>query len=200
MLTHSHAGVSLVELMIGLAILSLLLVLGMPSFTIYLQNSKLRSAADTLYASMQEARAEAVRHNAQVEFVLTDDDPTIANVDTVTPSPTGHNWLLRLVVAPPAPDSRFIDGKSGNEGSGQAQGVTPWVTLNGGAVSSVIFNGLGNLFTPTTTATFTITPPDPSLCVANGGTLRCLNVVVSVGGTARMCDPAVTAVGDTRKC
>jgi type IV fimbrial biogenesis protein FimT len=37
-------------------------------------------------------------------------------------------------------------------------------------------------------------------CADSGGKMRCLRVMVSPGGQARMCDPAIVAVGDTRTC
>jgi type IV fimbrial biogenesis protein FimT len=41
------------------------------------------------------------------------------------------------------------------------------------------------------------------LCKANGGDMRCLQIVVTPGGRVRMCDPSVDAVAnpnDTRAC
>jgi type IV fimbrial biogenesis protein FimT len=202
-LIDNHAGVSLVELMIGLAIMALLLVMGMPSFTTYLQNAKLRASAESFYAGVQKARAEAVSRNAQVEMILTTDDPILANDSTTNTSSTAQNWMVRLVNAPPASAQRFIEGKSGAEGSGQAQGVTPSVQVSGtdsggNAIASVGFNGFGGT-TLANQAQFDYTNPTGGAC-APTGPMRCLRVVVSVGGQARLCDPAINAASDTRKC
>ena len=34
----------------------------------------------------------------------------------------------------------------------------------------------------------------------DGGNMRCLRIDISLGGEARMCDPAVTDATDPRKC
>jgi type IV fimbrial biogenesis protein FimT len=34
----------------------------------------------------------------------------------------------------------------------------------------------------------------------DGGSMRCLRIDISVGGEARMCDPAVADATDPRKC
>ena len=66
MLRRAQAGVSLVELMIGLAIIGFLLFLGVPQFSNFLQNTQIRNAAETTLAGLTLARAEAVRRNAPV--------------------------------------------------------------------------------------------------------------------------------------
>ncbi len=188
-------GFTLVELMIGLVILAFLLMMGVPAFTTMIQNSKLRSTAETLYAGLQSARAEAVKRNAAVQFIMTDDAGDSSSTQTATASTTGRNWLIR-VQDPATLIYTFVEAKNSAEGSGQSS--TPSVSVSG-TVSSVTFNGFGGT-TLGSAATFTVTNPTGGACKASGGPMRCLNIVVSVGGQARMCDPAVTATGDTRKC
>ncbi len=189
-------GFSLIELMIGVALLALLLMLGLPAFSTYLQNAKLRAAAENFYAGAQMARAEAVRRNAQVEIVLTNDDANVGNTNDAVLSPTGKNWIIRAL-DPTTGQYSYIEGKSMLEGSGQAS--APSVQIDGGLIASIAFNGFGAT-TLAGTATFAFSNPAGGDCAALGGPMRCLNVAVSVGGQARMCDPAVTAAGDTRKC
>ncbi len=187
-------GVSLIELMIGLAIFAILMSIGVPAFTSYIQNAKIRSAAEVLQAGVQTARAEAVRRNASVQFLLTDDAGDSSSAQTTNLSTTGRNWLIRAQ-DPATMIFTFIEGKSMAEGAGQSS--TPSVTITG-TVSSVTFNGFGgtNL---AAAATFAVANSAGGAC-APTGPMRCLSVVVSVGGQARMCDPAVTATGDTRRC
>lgn len=187
-------GVSLIELMIGLAIFAFLMSIGVPAFTTYIQNAKIRSAAEVLQAGVQTARAEAVRRNASVQFLLTNDAGDSSSVQTTNLSTTGRNWLIR-VQDPATMIFSFIEGKSMSEGAGQSS--TPSVTITG-TVSSITFNGFGgtNL---ASAATFAVANSAGGAC-APTGPMRCLSVVVSVGGQARMCDPAVTATGDTRRC
>ncbi len=187
-------GFSLVELMIGLAIFAFLMAMGVPAFTTYLQNAKLRSTVETFQAGIQTARAEAVRRNLPVQLILTDDPGDSSSVQTTNLSTTGRNWIIR-VQDPTTLIFSFIEAKSSAEGSGQTS--TPSVVVTG-TDSSVTFSGFGST-TLAGTATFAFTNPVGGAC-APAGPMRCLNVVVSVGGQSRMCDPAVATVGDTRRC
>lgn len=60
---RSTRGLTLIELMIGLAVLALLISLAAPSFRQALARSRLSSAASEFTAAVQLARAEAIRAN-----------------------------------------------------------------------------------------------------------------------------------------
>ena len=57
-----------------------------------------------------------------------------------------------------------------------------------------------DMLPPGNLATFQVTNPMGGTCAADGGEMRCLSVVVTSAGQVRMCDPAVTASTDPRKC
>lgn len=78
----SAAGLTLIELMIGITILALLLLLGLPGYATWIQSSKIRTASESVQSGLQLARAEAVRRNTQVSFALTGND---WSVDVVNP-------------------------------------------------------------------------------------------------------------------
>jgi type IV fimbrial biogenesis protein FimT len=191
-----QAGFSLIELMIAIAIMGVLLSLGVPAFTTYINNAKLRATAQSFLAGVQQARSEAVRRNANVDFVLTNEDFAGAAFATVAPSTSGQNWFIRT-----SDLATFVEGKYGVEGSGRAAGETSPVQV-AGSVSSLTFTGLGST-TLMGAATFSFSNPTGGAC-APTGPIRCLDVRVSAGGQARLCDPAVsaaaTAAGDTRGC
>jgi type IV fimbrial biogenesis protein FimT len=92
--------------------------------------------------------------------------------------------------APSAP--RVIQRRAGNDGSRNAQ-------VNAG-LSSVTFNSLGRV-TPVPAGNIAINVSNPSAgtCEADGGTVRCLRIVVSPAGQVRMCDPNTTSP-DPRAC
>jgi prepilin-type N-terminal cleavage/methylation domain-containing protein len=75
-------GFTLVEFMIGLAIIGILIVAGAPGFATFLQNSHIRNAAEALQNGLTLARVEAVRRNTNVEFVL---------------DPGNYSWTVRCV-------------------------------------------------------------------------------------------------------
>lgn len=187
-------GFSLIEVMIAVALIGVLAAAGLPSFKEFMQNSKIRSTAGTFYAGVQAARAEAIRRNVAVQFVLTTDDPTDANKNTTNLSTNAANWLVRT--ADPAIPGAFlyIMGKSAAEGAGGSQTVQ----VDGGGTTTITFTPFGGT-TLAAATTLSFTNPTGGAC-ATAGPMRCMNVAVSVGGQVRMCDPAVTTVGDTRKC
>lgn len=205
-------GFSLIELMVAVSIIGILLALGAPRFAAYLRNVKLRTSAEAFMTGVQLARSEAVRINAPVEFLLTTADPLPANVGTAAASASGTNWMVRT-----ADLATFFDGKFGAEGSGRSSGQAPPVKINDTTapasadpdappatpVGSIVFNGLGRTAL-TSQAVFKFNDPEAGTCATAGGPVRCLKVIVAVGGQARLCDPAVNvaavAAGDSRGC
>ena len=69
---HTNQGFTLIELMVGLAITVFLLLTAMPSASVYILDSKIRTAAQAYYDGAQMARAEALRRNTNVALGLTD--------------------------------------------------------------------------------------------------------------------------------
>ena len=68
-------GFSLVELIVVVAIMGVLLGLGLPAMSAYSRNIKLRAAAESFLAGLQQARGDAVRLNTRVEMILTNAAP-----------------------------------------------------------------------------------------------------------------------------
>ena len=206
MLKGSHSGFSLVELIIGLAILALLMALGMPQYATFIANSRLRATAESINNGLNLARAEAVKSNTRAELVLTSDEPIEGLVNTLTPSTSGPNWVVREWSST-TNSYNFVDGKYGAEGSGRAEGNAAEIASSSASGYSgiVCFNGFGAL---TACPGNVGVPPGVSFvvtslagtCAASGGALRCLNVNVTTGGQVRICDPMITAAKDTRAC
>jgi type IV fimbrial biogenesis protein FimT len=196
---HLHRGVTLIELMIGLAILGLLITMGMPSMGAWLANSRVRSAAEGLQVGLTLARSEAMRRNQNVEFLITNDTVDLGSVPTVTASATGIHWLVRFMDPATAAYS-MVQTKSGYEGSGQAEGEAARVRVAASA-PQIVFRGMGGTQGLGATATFDFSNPGAGAChtTATPSPIRCLRVQVSVGGQVRLCDPT-TMAPDTRVC
>jgi type IV fimbrial biogenesis protein FimT len=192
---RSENGFSLVELMVTLAVFALLAAMAAPSLVQYAGNMKILAAAESFYASVQQTRTEAIRRNAPVELILTDQPPVADNVDTTELKDAGPNWLIRQLPETVDDPYVFIEGKSGAEGGGRAGQTTP-IVINSGT-SSIRFNASGALVGSLITVRF---EQQGETCARTGGSARCLNVVVSTGGQVRMCDPAASGAGDTRAC
>lgn len=208
MLTPRSRGFTLIELMIGLVLLGVLLVLAMPSFTQMLQNMKLRTSAETILAGLQSARAEALKRNQSVEFLLTDSTMDPAAYASFTVNAVGPGWAVRVVPAEctaATPDDCYVDGRAGLEGSNQAAGATQHVQFavtSPTATGTIRFDGLGRSNVTAALGTvIAVSNPTGGTCRAIGGEMRCLNIVVTASGRIRMCDPSVTAApGETRAC
>lgn len=173
MRTRSAAGMTLIEVLIGFALIGFLLTLGVPSFTAWMQNTQIRNASESIFNGLQLARANAVQRNKSVTF-------TMAGPDS--------SWAV-TIDSPSAFEAATVQSRSGAEGTPNAVVATTSPTIS--------FNGLGatNL---AAAATIQVTNPTGGTCGA--GNMRCLNVTVSVGGQIKMCDPLVTTAGDSRKC
>lgn len=193
----------MVEVVIALGIMALLLALGVPQYATFLNNARIRASTDNLAAGLNLARSEAVKRNARVEFVLTDEEPIALLVNALPASTSGMNWVVREWV-PTAGSYSFIEGKSGLEGSGRG-GQTPVVIASSSTDATyagiVSFNGFGAA-SVTRPLLVEISNPSGGACAAatSPGPMRCLHIIVSPGGQIRQCDPKVTASGDTRAC
>ncbi|SFI20411.1 type IV fimbrial biogenesis protein FimT [Collimonas sp. OK307] len=193
--TKFQRGVTLIELLIALAVMAIAFSLGMPSYSAWIQNSQIRTAAESMQSGIQLARAEGLRSNATVRFQL-----TTTTDATCALSSSGTNWVIsandatgKCNVTDSTVDPFMTRVKASAEGT---KNVTVAATQ-----SSISFNGLGRV-TPAPTSTITIDIKNPSggTCVAASGNMRCLQLQVSGAGQVRMCDPAVTATSDPRKC
>lgn len=202
MLKRIHNGFSLVELIVGLAILAMLMALGLPQYATFISNARLRATAEGITNGLNLARAEAVKRNGRVELVFTDDEPIEPLANTITPSVSGANWMVRAWV-PTTSSYDFVEGKLGAEGSGKtgASGVIVTPVTTGIFDGTVTFTGFGAM-NSAQGISFQVTFPTAGACdtVAVQGPLRCLNVNVTPGGQIRICDPKITAANDTRAC
>ena len=102
-LTRPHRGASLIELMVGITLLALLVGLGVPTFSEWLQNARIRAAAESIQTGLQQAKAEAVRRNRPARFQL------VSSLDgSCTTTTTGTHWLVNLT------SNTSPDGQCGN--------------------------------------------------------------------------------------
>jgi type IV fimbrial biogenesis protein FimT len=190
---RSARGFTMIELMVGIAVVAVLFALGLPSMGALLQNNKLGSAAKSYMQGIQIARTEAIRRNATTEFVLTA-TPIGPGIETAAaPAATGPHWVAR---AASGASWDLIEAKSSADGSGQVSANSVQVNATGGA--SIAFNGFG---VPIGGTAFSIAVSNPAggACATAGGTMRCQQIRIRPGGQVFLCDPAVAA-SDNRAC
>ncbi len=183
-------GFSIIELSVAMTIAGVLLALGAPAMSGYLQNARLGTAAQSIYGGLQMARAEAVKRNQQVEFVLTNSALESTSADAVSLDVTGRNWVVRQRASASAVYALVEQKAAGQDLGGVAVAAD---------APAVVFNSLGGTVAGGPT-TIVLTNPVLGAC-APGGPVRCWNVVVAPGGQVRLCNPdASLAAGDTRRC
>jgi type IV fimbrial biogenesis protein FimT len=165
-------GFSLVELMIGVTVLVTLTSLAIPSFKSSIGNAEIRTVAESVKNGLQLARLEAIKRNTEIKFTLTTD----------TAWEYGCNTASSTCPAK-------INSKNAKEGASSNISLT--ITTG----NTVIFNSLGLRDTESTISRVDIS--NTNLTTTERKPLR---ITVSAGGSAKVCDPAVTATGDPRKC
>lgn len=190
-------GVSLIELMIGIAIVSILLMMGIPSFSLWIQNAQNRTAAESIQNGLQLARVEAVRRNSNVRFGLTDATGLVAwNVGCATVTTD----------CPANIQSRVAMDGSVNARIGVSTTVPPFVVpanqygtaiaAGTGLVAGVTFEGMGRI--PTGNIGTDVTRIDITNATASNS--RRLVVIIGSGGQIRMCDPALALSANPQGC
>lgn len=194
----SQKGVTLIELVVALAIGAFVLGKAMLGAQDMILNSQIRAVADDIRDGIQLARTEAVHRNSIVRFQLTN---SLDNNCAI--SQTGSHWLVSLddpaglcataasnTVAPRIIRKSSVAGSYNSIGANAGQ-------------SSVTFNGLGRQIDGDVVAAdfgIDVQPLGGGLCMAAGGSTRCLRVQVSMGGQVRVCDPAIADSTDPWAC
>jgi type IV fimbrial biogenesis protein FimT len=143
----------------------------------WIQNTRIRTVAESLQNGLQVARSEAVRRNMNVEFILQN---------------ANGGWLVQLQ------EGAVFVQRSAGEG-----GANVTVTANPQNTTTVTFNGMGRV-RPTNaggTAPFTRLDFDLPATIMPANKTHDLRLTISVGGEIRMCDPGTTLPDDDpRRC
>jgi type IV fimbrial biogenesis protein FimT len=209
-MAHRSSGFTAIEMMIALAIMGILVSLAIPSFTTYIDNTKVKTTAQSFLSGVQSARSEALRRNSPVDFIVTDTayPALIANHVTlgqvipdgsIVANSNASNWVVLAPTINPddnLPINVFVEGKLGAEGSGRNTAAVLPIAVTG-TTGTIRFNNFGAT-TLAAAASFQFSNPNGGQC-APAGPIRCMTVLIAIGGGARICDPAVAA-GDTRAC
>jgi len=168
-----HHGFSLIELLITIAIFSITLTFGVSSYRIWVQNTQIRNAAESIQNGIQRARAEAVKCNASVAFTLG----------------AGSSWTISYVSpcgVKAAGDE--LESRSSSEGSKDVI-----VTATPAGATSITFNSLGTVVP----AAGNLAQVDLDSSVPDS---RDLSVMIGLGGIVRMCDPNLAHGSNPQAC
>jgi type IV fimbrial biogenesis protein FimT len=169
--TQKSDGFTLIELMVTIAIFSIALSLGLPSYRTWVQNTQIRNAAESIQNGILQARAEAVKRNTNVVFTLG----------------TNSSWVISVVS-----DGTVIESRASSEGS---KNVTVIATPTG--ATAITLSSLGTVVANVPAST-TLTQVDLSSPLAPGS--RALRVTIGLGGIVRMCDPNLATGSSPQAC
>jgi type IV fimbrial biogenesis protein FimT len=209
----SQRGFTIIEVMISLVVLGVLIALGAPGFVEWLQNQQIRAAAEATLNGLQVARGEAVRRNSPVRFQLVSDltSSCVLSSDSLT-TPVSVSWVVSLAdptgkcdtKADPADPAnvQIVQSRTSAEGSPNAQArsvfvPSPPVAPDPVAASTVTFAALGNVIA-NADGSKSINKIDMTNINVTGAT-RPLRIIISSGGSVRMCDPSL-APPEPRGC
>lgn len=200
-----QAGVTLLELMIGLGIMGFTLAIGVPSMAHWLQTNKAKAAAEFYADGLNTARRQALSHNARSRFVLTENAATGQynwQVDVCFPQPdaacsaTTGEWSS--TTAPAADDPEGENGYRSVFRSADAlpsSSVMAPVLAPAGA-REIYFTELGWVDTGAEQRLNSIRLNPGSQF---SGEVTPVSLVVTLSGMTAKCDPTRGA-GDSRAC
>jgi type IV fimbrial biogenesis protein FimT len=176
-------------MLIVIAIIAIATTLGIPSYRAWMQNTQIYNAAESIQNGVQKARAEAVKQNANIEFVLGTSTPWKIQLP--------GNTALCPVYGPTLLECSISEGSKNVVSTATPANATTVTFSNfGGVVTNA--DGTASLrqidfnsaVLPTSSRNLTVT-------------IGILNAVthVWVGSNVRMCDPNPNLTStDPRKC
>lgn len=175
-----NRGVTLVELLVAVAVLGVLLMVAVPSFTAMIVNNRLKGYANAMVSTLQLARSEAIKRNKRVALCKSSNGTSCAG-----------NWQDGWII--------FVDtNNNGTADAGEdiihrinalATGYTLSGNTNIANYVSYTPQGVTQLTTNAMqSGTFTLCPPAPA-----GGRFRL--VVISTTGR-----PRIETTADTVPC
>jgi type IV fimbrial biogenesis protein FimT len=183
------SGITLVEVLVSLVVMSCLLLVGTPSFTRWIQETQLRAAAESIQTGLQLARGEAVRRNQPVRFQL-DGVGGLVEWQVGCPSPGA---------ACPARISAQSSGEFGRNARAAATAVAAdaanyrlALAPGSGLPFSVDFDGLGAV----------VGGNGGRIDVSNAALQVSLRLCIVVGGNGliRLCNPDLARAANPQGC
>lgn len=184
-------GFSLIELMVGVAIMSLLLAAAAPAVTTWIANAKVRTVSDSLQVGLRVAQAEAARRYRQTVFFRT---ASGACDNTVTANADGNFWAVKTIALLPGDPVEVVQCgallEAGNNVT--VTGPVPICFSTAGRYSAVAAPGIGGA-----TACVVDASGSAVFDISGTGSDRALSVRVSLAGSVRLCDKAKTYSAST---
>jgi type IV fimbrial biogenesis protein FimT len=202
---RAQAGFTLTEALIALAIMGIMLALGLPSMSDWMQASRATAGAEFYAEGFKLARGEALKHNSASRILLTENSANGQmdwQVDICFPTSsvpcndTSGAWSTTAASAGGDPE-----GANGFKSVFRAADALPKISVMSHAFTppgntDVYFTSLGWVDTGFAQRLGRI---DLAPASAGAGNFPKSAVVVTLAGFATKCDPSVAA-SDSRAC
>jgi type IV fimbrial biogenesis protein FimT len=148
-----HSGFTLIELMVTIAILSVLATVAIPEMSALLKNTKLRTATRQLFSTLQEMKLRAIKENAVTVMIIDevndaytvflDNDPENKALDT------GEEIIAQVDLQSDKLDvtSNSLNKTLGFNGRGFLSygSGTITITNSSGKQKQIVINFMGNI-------------------------------------------------------
>lgn len=139
-ITSKYSGFTLIELLLVVSLSAILLAIGVPNLSAFVQNSRVRASAYELHSAVATARSEALRRRARVALC------TSTNATSSDPSCVGasqdwsQGWLIFT-----SDDNGFNAATDLLLGVGTGSGTGLSIRTNATAGGAFAFRGDGTL-------------------------------------------------------
>jgi type IV fimbrial biogenesis protein FimT len=199
------AGFTLIEAVVALSIMAVLMAVGIPSLSGWLQARKAAAAASFYKEGFQLARAQAVTHNSASRLVLIENATSGQmdwRVDICFPTPStpcnegSGSWSTASGAAGADPDQSHGFRSVVRSADGLPATNNLMLSLAPSGADTVYFTPLGWVDASISPRVQRI---DLAPALGRSGAFRPQAVVVTLAGTASICDPGVAA-HDSRGC
>ena len=174
-------GFTLIELMVTIALAAILMMVAVPSFTTFMRNSQLTSFTNSLLASINAARGEAMKRGRYAMVVPTDGANwssgwiIFIDVDRTGTYTAANDIVIATREAPPA----YLT----ITGNGSASGSSPYIMYDASGYSKLTLTGAFGA------STFEIKRNDVTGAELLTQTRR---LKIASTGRARICTPKTT--------
>ena len=183
MFSKSQTGVTLIELMVVVGIAAIMATMAAPSFSDFIQNTRVTSTMTQLFGDLNRARGEAIKRNSRVLVCAHEINGTVC---------ANTNWKNGwLVCYDNNPQDNVCDVVANNDPNPNPILIRPAInakltltgTLAGGATFTTLqFNPNGRAATPAGTANF---PATLALCCKSAAPNASSAVIAVTGNISR---------------